>query len=355
VSAVPNPQSGPRGDACGSGPTMSQDEKRRRVDEWISTIHAIAPELAGQRIWVVWRWEETDEGRLTKPPYQPSAGLASTSQPETWSTLDAVCEAFLDSDFDGIGLVLPLGFAALDLDLCIAEGGSLTPAVEALIYEWGSFTEITPSGRGLRLIAKGTVQPATESGLPKNMAGFRGIRKLEIKGPGQYITFTAQPYGRLRPVTDCTVRFEALQRDMQEEKKARAQKGKAQNAKGERSPRAGPPLRTDPREDDERIDAALAENPEIRALWDGIPTALARYSDADGRPDDSRADQALMNFIAPRVDFDEARAIAQMWRSGLEREKWAREDYLRRTFGAAEETYAAGGTGRSPLDSLFEQ
>lgn len=326
--------------------STSLREKHRRVAELLGTIKNIAPELADMSIWLLWRYETTANGKQTKVPYQPKRNRADTRNPQTWNTFDVVCEAFLQSNFDGIGFVIPEGYAALDLDDCIDALGSLTPAVETLISDWNSYTEITPSGRGLRVIAQGNVQPASVSRLPKNMTDFCGIAKIEIKGPGQYITFTGRPYGDLRPVADCTVKFEAIQREMQRVRNERAQRKKPPGAATSRSR-----SQTNSRSDDERIDEALARNADMRSLWDNNPSALAKYCDPDGRPDDSRADQALMNFIAPRVDFDARRAIQQMWRSELRREKWNREDYLLRTFVAAKASYAPGAENWAGCDS----
>jgi len=325
-------------------------EKHRRIAELLRVIKNIAPELADMGIWLLWRYKTTANGKRTKPPYQPNGDLADTSDPQTWNTLNAVCEAFLHSDFDGIGFVIPAGYAALDIDGCIDADGKATAAVETLISEWNGYTEITPSGRGLRVIAQGIVQPASVSGLPKNITDFCGIAKIEIKGPGQYITFTGQPYGNLRPVADSTVKFDALQREMQRMREERAQRKKPAGAATSRSR-----SQTNSRSDDERIDAALARDADMRSLWDKNPSALARYCDPDGRPDDSRADQALMNFIARRVDFDVGRAIRQMWRSELGREKWHREDYLPRTFAAAKASYAPGAANWTRFDSHVDE
>jgi hypothetical protein len=106
--------------------------------------------------WVVWG---TDE-RNPKRPYTPSDGSlspASTDAPSTWRTY-ADAEATANRLNCGIGLVLSpadddFDIVAFDLDKCRnPETGRLTMWAGELVEKAGSYTEITPSGTGLRII-----------------------------------------------------------------------------------------------------------------------------------------------------------------------------------------------------------
>jgi len=40
--------------------------------------------------WVLWRYEERGRGKPTKVPYQVGRGRASSTEPSTWATFEAV-------------------------------------------------------------------------------------------------------------------------------------------------------------------------------------------------------------------------------------------------------------------------
>ncbi len=116
--------------------------------------------------WVLWRWVERD-GKRTKPPFQamnPNK-FAQSNTPATWSTYQDAVNA---SDFaDGIGLMLSdklddgFDLVAFDLDKCRdPETGDLTDWARDLVERCDSYTEVTPSGTGLRIIGRGGLYPA---------------------------------------------------------------------------------------------------------------------------------------------------------------------------------------------------
>lgn len=56
-------------------------------------------------------------------------------------------------DFDGIGIALAGGLSAIDIDHCI-EDGKLSEMAEDIITLADSYTEVSPSGKGIRIIGK---------------------------------------------------------------------------------------------------------------------------------------------------------------------------------------------------------
>jgi Uncharacterized conserved protein len=104
--------------------------------------------------WVVWRYK-TVKGKLTKVPFQVDGQNASSTEPKTWTTFEKAIAAA--PKFDGIGLVLTnSNVSAFDLDDCRdPESGDLEPWASDLVKQCGSYTEITPSGAGLRIIGFG--------------------------------------------------------------------------------------------------------------------------------------------------------------------------------------------------------
>jgi hypothetical protein len=88
---------------------------------WLPLIaDAIPADLRGLG-WVLWRAEDRGEGKPTKAPYcvaDPSR-KASSTDPSTWATFVAACEASAAvSDVAGIGVVLSMaaGISCIVLD-----------------------------------------------------------------------------------------------------------------------------------------------------------------------------------------------------------------------------------------------
>jgi putative DNA primase/helicase len=118
-------------------------------------LPAALAELKDQKHWVCWKNELSETGKPTKVPYQPSNVKASTKDAATWSIFDAVI-AVADS-FDGIGFVLTdSDIVAFDLDKCRNPAtGNIDDWAETLVARAGSYSEVTPSGTGLRIIGRG--------------------------------------------------------------------------------------------------------------------------------------------------------------------------------------------------------
>ncbi len=138
--------------------TDNESENGARVLE--VRVETIPEELKARPQWVNWRAVEKDNGKLDKHPYNPRTGRrASTTDLLTWSTFETVME-FLGG-YDGIGFVFCSGdpYTGIDLDGCvdISAGDSARVAkwATAIIEEFDSYAEITPSGTGLHIITKG--------------------------------------------------------------------------------------------------------------------------------------------------------------------------------------------------------
>ena len=120
-------------------------------------IPAIA-ELAARDQWVAWRREKRN-GKGTKVPYQAVNGRrASSTDPKTWASFDAAKAACEKGGYDGIGYVLAESdpYVGVDLDDCLHDGRPDDRAIE-IVKSLGSYTEISPSGRGLRIFVRGTI------------------------------------------------------------------------------------------------------------------------------------------------------------------------------------------------------
>lgn len=145
--------------------------------------------LKQQHAWVCWRyvWDGT---KWRKVPFQPDRRPASSTDPATWSSFDVVMSAYGRGKFDGIGFALDgrpddtgLVLAGVDLD-DVTDSPERMEWARQIVAEFGSYTEWSPSGEGLRIF--GFAKP-----LP------RGINRdgIELYTSGRYLTVTGHVFG----------------------------------------------------------------------------------------------------------------------------------------------------------------
>jgi putative DNA primase/helicase len=113
-------------------------------------------ELRDLPIWLKWREEKTDKGKLTKVPYVAEPGFkrrAASNRPWTWRSFeDAVTHAV---DANGIGLCFTEDYFGMDLDCCRDPlTGVIAPWALYLIKKFNTYAEISPSGTGVHIEGK---------------------------------------------------------------------------------------------------------------------------------------------------------------------------------------------------------
>ncbi|HBX66818.1 MAG TPA: hypothetical protein DEG32_11950, partial [Balneolaceae bacterium] len=76
--------------------------------------------------------------------------------------------------------------------------------IEALIQEIDSYGEISPSGKGIRIIAKGAIA----EGIKNRRNDIAGAKGVEVYDNGRYLTITGEAlYGEAKPVKDLSDGF----------------------------------------------------------------------------------------------------------------------------------------------------
>lgn len=142
--------------------------------------------------WLCWSWIwNKNAKKWDKPPLNASSGCnASSTDPSTWTTFNVAIAAHLKGDFDGIGFVLGedkpshVVFAGFDLDDCIDDEEAIDPGAAYLAKCLDSYAEISPSGNGIKVFARGHLPPrhrCSEKGKP-----------FEIYDGGRYFTVTGR-------------------------------------------------------------------------------------------------------------------------------------------------------------------
>lgn len=141
-------------------------------------------ELMSRRQWVAWRYSERD-GNLTKPPINVHNGFgASHSDPATWATYEQACHYALQNDLPGVGYVITDDdeYTGADLDDCRdPKTGEIDDWAADIIALGETYTEVSPSGAGLRLIWRGKVEKTIKCD-PASVEVYRNKRYLTITG-----------------------------------------------------------------------------------------------------------------------------------------------------------------------------
>jgi predicted P-loop ATPase len=142
--------------------------------------------------WCVWtaKWKKIRTDKPDKVPYKAWRKALSVSEPETWLTFEDARAGWDSRRFDGIGLLMSSahGTVGVDLDKCLQPDGSISAGHEDIVSEFvalGGYTEISPSGRGLRQFLRGK---ALHEYLENNGAGLEVYDDQSTR----YLTVTGQ-------------------------------------------------------------------------------------------------------------------------------------------------------------------
>ncbi len=256
--------------------------------------------------WGIWR-REYQNGKIQNVPFDAKTGNnLSVSDPTTWSPYEVALDVYLRGfrgQWDGISFVLKAqgGIVGLDDDDCIDENGELTPEAAEIVRVWGSYLEYSPSRRGLRGFAYGT--------LPE---GRRKVGNLEIYDRAKALTVTGWHInGMPKTLEERTEAIHEIHRFF-------FATTKKQHAKGTFNPEDYDPLA-----DDEVLELALRAKNGVRvqALMDG---------DFSGYASPSEADLAACNFLAFYCGPDSHEQIDRIFRAhfaGFRPHKWDKRHY----------------------------
>jgi hypothetical protein len=293
----------------------------------------IPGELLSCPQWIAW-WSVTGEGRpvqlpnggwtsvlkaQAKPhklPIDPhTGGLASSTRPQTWSSVEAARTAAVTWSLTGIGFVFSDSdvYGGVDLDNCRDPNtGEITEWARQIIRELNSYTEISPSGTGLHTIVRGKLSAGTGNQI------VHGNGKVEMFSRARYFTFTGvHVEGTPTEIFDRQFELSTLHEKLFASRNC--QRGAAH------SPASSPVLASD---DDLITRARQAQNgSKFERLWNG-------QWEGD-YPSQSEADLALCCLLAFWTGKDPARIDALFRRSGMMRKKWLREKYREETMAKA--------------------
>lgn len=293
----------------------------------------IKPETIPQEIktapqWCLWNWEQRD-GKWTKPPYQVNGMPAKSNDPHTWAMFANALNAYGRGKWDGIGFMLTPPYVGIDLDNCRnTETGELNDWAKALLNKFKSYAEISPSGRGVKILLKGT--------LP---GGGHHNDKIGVFQKARYFCLTGHVINGCSEIRSCQKELDDLiKREWPDDFRKQGE----------------PKLSTAAHDFTELTNADLelyekasnaANGVKFFRLWEGIWEG--------DYPSQSEADAALCAMLA--FWTQDLERIDRLFRASLlYRDKWERQDYREKTIGRAlevrQETYKSPktSTGGAP-------
>lgn len=304
---------------------------------------ALAP-LAAYRQFILWTLAERDGKQVKLPVDYSSATVADAHNPDIW--LDAQTAITTAQQYGanyGVGFVFTANdpFFFVDLDKCLNPDGATwsNVAMEVLALLPGAAVEVSQSGRGLHIIGQGNAPDHSCKNVGLGLEFYTGGRFVALTGTNAIGS----------AATDLTAYLPALVAGYFPPKAS---------AKGQEWTSEPVPEWNGPEDDDELIEKALGSQSAggvfgnrstFAALWEGDDDTLAAaYPDPEGNRtyDGSSADAALAQHLAFWTGNNCERIFTLMWRSGLVRDKWQREDYLIRTITRAaslQESFYTGG------------
>lgn len=274
--------------------------------------------------WTLWRFIRR-KGDWVKMPFQPNGQPAKADDPQTWSTFDAVAAAYQERQgfWSGVGFEFaPEGnLIGVDFDGCLTETGAFAPWTSELrgrfaspdvpdpadiIKQLASYAEVSPSGRGVKLIGIGRL-PGKQNRIGDKACG------VEFYSQGRYFCLTGHRVpGSPAEVCDVSDALGPIYAGIF-----------GADAKGNGKPHSNGSAPTD----DEILRAIGASR-----TCDKVTRLLA--GDTAGFPSPSEADLALASHLA--FWTRDAGQVERMMRTSLlSREKWSRDDYLQRTISKA--------------------
>lgn len=149
---------------------------------------ALPAEIKNLKGWVLWKLEQhPGERKPRKVPYyidgrRRQGAQGSLADRDALASFDRACLACSKGGYAGIGLALlpEWGVTAVDWDSVIDADGTLHPEVAALVAT--TYSEVSPSGRGVRAFFTGTV--------PANRKDNSGSPQVEFFTSRGFVTVT---------------------------------------------------------------------------------------------------------------------------------------------------------------------
>lgn len=274
--------------------------------------------------WVAWKVIERDR-RPTKTPINPHTGeLARVNERTTWGSLEQALRACeTNPELAGVGFVFSAddSFCGIDLDDCVTPATrEVHPWAQALLAKLASYSEISPSGTGVKVFLRGS-KPG------RRCRTKIGDGEIEIYDRDRFFTFT----GEQVPATPASVELRQTEINAIYEQIFGKEEGESSTrSRSHPAPQLG---------DDEILQLAMRQRrsgAKFTALWQGDWNAYFNSA--------SEADSSVI-FSLAFYSKDERQLDRLFRRSGLMRSKWD-ERHGEQTYGGTTIAKALAKVGK---------
>ena len=298
-------------------------------------MQVLPPGLSGLsefKQFVLWKLKKLPNGKETKVPVASSGYEVNPHDPANWLSFEQAAEHSKTSGYS-VGFVFTTGdpFFFVDIDKCLVNGAWSELAVKLCRQFSGAAVEVSQSGAGLHIFARGSAPPHAKKNIALGLEFYTEARFVALTG--------TNVRGDVNTHHDATLSAFVAE---YMEPKAGTEFNAEEWSDEPRDDWNGP------EDDDELVEKMLASvsrtaaftgRATVRDLWECNVDALAEsYPDGEGLRsyDGSSADAALAAHLAFWTGCDCERISRLMKKSGLARDKYDdREDYLPRTIGGA--------------------
>jgi hypothetical protein len=263
---------------------------------------------------------------LRKGDREPSWVGARADVPETWGTFEVAWVAFQSGEFDGIGYKFTADdpYFGMDLDHCLGPDGEVLEWARPLLASIeGTYGEISPSGTGIKFLARGKLPG--DKGKNRRGLGADGTGALELYDHGKFFALTGDAWGDSPHIADKQAAADALYAFAKERpaKPARAPRKPARAAATAARESGGNGVH-----DDREVLQAASRLSGFDALYGG---------DTTGYDSKSEADAAIMNHLAFLCGPGREAQVIRIYRGSKlgRRPKANRDDYVESTAALA--------------------
>jgi putative DNA primase/helicase len=268
---------------------------------------ALPKELKDRGAFCLWKYEERD-GRRTKVPYQISGLKADSTNKDTFTEFTSATSHMVG--YDGIGIGVFGDVCAIDIDHCV-ENGVFSNMAEAIIAQMDSYTEYSPSGIGVRILFKATLQTYDKGRYYINNQKI-GLEVYVAGYTNRFVTVT----GNHISGSGLEERTEALAEVLDKYMKKANKPKTALITPGSYL------------SDESVLEKAASSKQadKFNALWNG------QFPDGESHSEADSALCAMLSFWCGG-DIEQMDRLFRM--SGLYRKKWERNDYRKSTLSKA--------------------
>lgn len=301
--------------------------------------NAIPDKLKQHLFWNLWKYEyDAERPKPRKTPYDVNANRKRGKSTDTttfdiFSKANTVYQA--DNFYSGLGIGIFGNICGIDIDNCLDENGTPSELAQDFINTMQSYTEISPSGKGIRIFVfiNETFDKERYKAEYKKKNDAIGLEIYIGDTTGRYLTITGNIGDAPEPmdIADRTTEvIQMLDKYMKKEKNNNSPTSEQKQ------------LEITPTMSSPSVSGYYPEN-FLKTVADVLEHAMnAKNSDKfnrlfkgdiSGYESHSQADQAFCNLLAFYSGCDENLMDATFRESGLIRKKWDEKHKGNQTYG----------------------